>query len=138
MVKRQWTASEGLWVSFSHIRKSVSCELITMIDTMQQMASDINKMRRSLSMYSPIVDQRRLHDIQGTSYRRTPKIGSALQIRRKTTTSDAKSIEMEPLRGSSKEPYSLSGTRKVPFCGYMENVRLQQWPCDVPHSFCIT
>ena len=34
-----------------HIRKSVLYELMTMIDTMQQMASDINKMRRSLSIY---------------------------------------------------------------------------------------
>ena len=34
-----------------HIRKSVLYELTTMIDTMQQMASDINKMRRSLLIH---------------------------------------------------------------------------------------
>jgi hypothetical protein len=97
-----------------------------MVDTMQQVASDINKMRRSLSIDAPIVCQRRLHKLQGTSCRRTPKIGSALQIRRKITTSDAKFIETELLHGSSKGAPLLSGTRTVPFCGSMENVRSLQ------------
>jgi hypothetical protein len=107
---------------FYHVRKSVSLELTTMADTMHQMANDINKMRRSLSIDDPIVSKQRLHELQGTSCRRTPKIGSALQIRRKTTISDAKFIEMEPLNGFSKVASSLSGTRRAPFCGSMENV----------------
>ena len=52
----------------------------------------------------------------------TPKIGSALQIHQKTIILGAKFIEMELLHSSFKEPSSLSGTRRVPFCGSMENV----------------
>src|SRR6266702_630258 len=125
MVKRQRTASGRLWVCFDRIRKLVLHELIMMIDTMQQMASDINKMRRSLSIDAPIVDRLRLQVLQGTSCKRTPKVGSALQIRLKTTTLGVKFIEMEPAHGSSKRTSSLSGTRRVPFCGSMENVRSQ-------------
>ena len=93
-----------------YIRKSVLYELTTMADTMQQMASDINKMRRLLLIHAPIVDQRRSHEFQETSCRRTPRIGSALQIHQKTIISGAKSIEMEPLHGFFKEAPSLSGT----------------------------
>jgi len=107
------------------IRKSVLHELTTMIDAMQQMASDINKMRRSLSIDAPIVDRWHLYELQATNCKRTPKIGSVHQTRRKTTTLDAKSIEMEPPLGSSKSASSLSGTRREPFCGSMENVRSQ-------------
>ena len=56
MVKRQWATSGKLWVSFD--RNSVLRYLSTEIDTMQQMASDINKMRRLYKLTST-VDRRR-------------------------------------------------------------------------------
>ena len=90
---------------------------------MQQMASDINKMRRSLLIYAPIVYRLCLHELQATIYKRTPKVGSALQIRRKTITLDVKSIEMEPAHGSSRTKSSVSGSRRIPCYGFMENVR---------------
>jgi len=56
-----------------------------------------------------------------TRCKKTPKIGSALQIRRKTTTSGAKPIEMEPPHGFSEDPSLMSGTQRFPFCGSTEN-----------------
>jgi len=134
MVKRQRTVSGRLWVCFYCFRKSCRA-MITMIDTMQQMASDINKMRRSLSIDAPIVNRLRLQVLQGTSCKRTPKIGSALQIRRKTTTLGVKSIETEPAHGFSKRASSIGGTRRDPFCGSMENVCSQPKHYVGPNSF---
>jgi hypothetical protein len=91
--------------------------------------------KRPLSIYAPIVDRLRLHELQVTGYKRSPKVGSALQIRRETTTLDVKYIEMEPAHGSSKRMSSPSGSRRVPFYGYMENVRSQHTPYDDPNSF---
>ena len=48
MVKRQRTAFGRLWVCFYLALKSILHELTTTIDAMQQMSSDINKIRRSL------------------------------------------------------------------------------------------
>ena len=52
MVERQWTESGRLWVFFYRARKLRG--LTTISDTMQQMASDINKIRRSLSINAPL------------------------------------------------------------------------------------
>ena len=136
MVNRQWMASRRPWVCFYRVHRSMLHELTTMIGTMQQMASDINKMRRSLSIYATIVDRLRLHELQAISYKRTPNVGSALQIRRKTTTLDIKSIRTKPAHGSSKTMSSLSGSRRTPFYGSMENVRSPYTLYDYyPNSF---
>ncbi len=55
MAKHQWTASGRLWVSISCVRESASRKLMRKADMMQQIANDINKMKRSLLIDSIIV-----------------------------------------------------------------------------------
>jgi len=55
MAKHQWMASGRLWVSIDCVRESTSQKLIRTADMMQQIAIDINKMKRSLLINSTIV-----------------------------------------------------------------------------------
>jgi len=55
MAKHQWTASGRLWVSFDGVRELASQKLTRTADMMQQIANDINKMKRSLLIDPTIV-----------------------------------------------------------------------------------
>ena len=74
---------------------------------------------------SPLIDQCGSDKLQATRCKSPPKVGFALQTLRKTTTLDARHIRMELPRGSSKGTSLMSGTKRVPFCGFTENVRSQ-------------
>ena len=55
MEKHQPTASGRLWVSFRRVPESMLPKLIKTTDMMQQIAGDINKMKRSLLISPAIV-----------------------------------------------------------------------------------
>src|SRR6266702_4376819 len=135
MEKHQWTASGRLWVSLGRVWESASQKLIGTADMMQQIANDINKMKRSLLIDSTIAVPWRLSWAQVIACKGSPEVGSPLRIRHPTTTSRARSIKMELQRGSAKEASSPSGTRRASCCGSMENVGFYYWPCDNPDSF---
>ena len=103
------------------LRDLGSQKLIRTTDMMQQIANDINKMKRSLLRFyhcGHVV----LNQSQVIAYKGRPEVGSPLRIRRRTTTSRVKSIKMELPRGSAREMSSLSGKRKDSSYGSMENV----------------
>jgi hypothetical protein len=121
MAKCPLMVSGRLWVCICRLR-AVIHKLTRPLDMMEQMASDINKIRRLLSISSASMGGCS-SQVQVTSCKRSLEVGFTLQIRHQTTTSHVKSIKMELLCGSSKETSLLSGTRRVPCCGYVENVR---------------
>ena len=99
---------------------------------MQQIASDINKMKR-WSLVLPLRSCR-TKDVQVIACKESAEVGSLPQIRRLTTTLRVKSIKMELQYGSAMEVPSPSGTRRVPSCGSMENVRFPCPPRDTLDS----
>ena len=56
--------------------------------------------------------------------KRSPEVGSPLQIRHQTTILRVKPIKTELQRGSAREVSSESGMQMVPCYGSTENVRL--------------
>ena len=54
MIKHQWTVSGRLWVSSYGVREPASQKLTGKVDMMQEIANDINKMKRS-SLIHPLL-----------------------------------------------------------------------------------
>jgi hypothetical protein len=89
---------------------------------MQEATNEINKMKRLLSIISPMVCIEAHFMSQGSNCKRRSEAGSLLRIRRKITTLRGQVITVEQppglLRGSSK-----TGKRGGPCCGSTVKVR---------------
>src|SRR6266853_272945 len=91
---------------------------------MQEMANEINKIKRS-SSHACIVYSLEADSVsQVTNYKRTSEAGSSIRIRQQITTSHSTNTTMEPQRGLYKVTPSRNGGRRVRSCGSMANVRI--------------
>ena len=91
---------------------------------MQEMASDMNKLKRPLLLRIIILYIETISQV--TSCKRTLQVGSLRQIHGRTTISPANLATMEQRNGSFKVIFSSNGYHPAQLlcCGFMENVRV--------------
>ena len=104
-----------MWIARANVGVLVS---------LQQVANDMNKMKRLLFQFFVVFSSRTLQSLQVTSFKGRSDIGSLLQTLHRTTTSFGKHTIREQPLGSSRATYQRNGKRWDHCYGFTGNVNI--------------